>query len=79
MISECCECDRPAIGYWGQAAYCKRHLEDERLTRPLAQRCCHCREVQPDNVSWRGGLCGKCKAIPATPRESNRRGPTAHP
>jgi hypothetical protein len=65
MRTECCECDKMAIGFWGRYPYCPQHLVAARREEPDAHRCPVCHQEQPSHVMWRGELCGRCK-------ESNR-------
>ena len=61
MISECCECDKVAVRYWGLYAYCKAHLTEAANSNPFGHCCPDCNQVQPAHVSWRGESCGECR------------------
>jgi hypothetical protein len=61
MLSECIGCDRPAVRYWGQVAFCKACLGSAKMTDPEAHRCIRCGKEQPGNVSWfRTSPCREC-------------------
>lgn len=63
MNSPCAECDRPAVSYWGTAAYCLRCLAKAKADDPKAHCCPECGEEQPVNVSWHATApCGTCQA-----------------
>lgn len=67
MNTECANCDRHAVAYWGPIAYCKDCISKEKRTHPQAHTCCSCNEQQPTYVSWhRRAPCGKCQAKEAT-------------
>ena len=62
MQTECAECDRPAIAFWGMIAYCNRHLDKAQEEDPVAHQCPSCGELQPPHVHWeRKAPCGKCQ------------------
>lgn len=61
MQTECVQCDRTAIRYWGLHAFCPRCLPMEKVARPDAHKCPGCHQEQPPQVAWRGALCGTCK------------------
>lgn len=62
MFSECCECDKQAVRYWGRYAYCKAHVAAASVAEPDAHKCTSCKREQPAHVSWRRDKpCGKCQ------------------
>jgi hypothetical protein len=63
MRTECADCDRQAVAYWGKDAYCSQCLLVAKREQPEAHRCMQCGRQQPANVSWwRVTPCGSCKA-----------------
>lgn len=62
MMSECVECDKIAIRYWGRYAYCKVHFEIAKLNYPGVHECILCQKEQPPQVMWRGDApCKSCQ------------------
>ena len=61
MRSECCDCDRTAIRYWGRYAYCRKCLNKAVAEKPRDHECPKCKQEQPPQVMWRGTACGGCK------------------
>jgi len=61
MRNECCDCDRPALRFWGRFAYCRQCFDLAKNEAPKAHSCPDCGEEQPPNVLWRGHTCGECR------------------
>jgi len=61
MRTECCECDRAAVRYWGRWSYCASHIGEVLADEPDAHKCPKCKTEQPPQVMWRGEPCGECK------------------
>ena len=60
MITECCECDRPAFAFHGRYAYCPAHWMFAQNDSPDEHKCPRCIRKQPPHVMWRGDQCGQC-------------------
>lgn len=61
-LTQCCECDRAAVRFWGPVAYCVLHLREASAAEPDAHTCSRCGEQQPPQVLWRRDRpCGTCQ------------------
>jgi len=62
MRSECAYCERTAVRFWGSAAVCQEHAEEQRTLEPKAHQCNRCDAEQPADVLWRRDKpCGVCQ------------------
>lgn len=70
MLSECIECDRPAVRFWGPYAYCRRCLDQVKRDWPQAHLCRRCgREASPMAVWHRTHPCHYCRPPGSKRRE----------
>ncbi len=61
MLTECCECDKPAFRFWGRYAYCRYHFQPAKRLAPDAHSCHQCGEEQGRQVYWRRDKpCSQC-------------------
>jgi len=42
MQTECCECDKTAVAFWGDDPYCRKHLDIARAKNQGHKTCADC-------------------------------------